>query len=439
MSTKSFSILVKNNNVARKRSGISTIIGAVFFLITIISSMSVMAWTLQQQASFSTTTSEVSTLQLERQSSALEITEIKISNGKFNITLQNNGPLTERLVRLWATNETATNWHNKYDIDLLVNPKQVLTNIGQSLPLRPVNTDAYALKLVTERGNLITFRSLSVAQSNLALSLYVVPSTITSGENVTIIMSVNNNQRDVDSIHNLIPQLTYSSTCSGTCTITVKSTPSGIDALPRGSTALFKWIYNIQGPAQSTVTFTGTLQNAQAGNSASESVKIQPADTSIFADSAGTLSISYDSLEWSQNGGTTWQKGFSVPGGVNTAWRINFTNHDDRTLYLQDIASLKIQGIDANTDRSYYIITGIVGGIITPYNNVAPLPLVKDIEMRLYFGASAPSGTNPKNTPPANNQLAGFLLMFGTFTNPLSTNPADKYGQNIPFIAINTT
>jgi len=429
----------------RKNQGISTIIGAVFFLLTIISAMSVMSWTLQQQANFSTATSQVSALQMQRQSSALQITEAKISNGKFNITLQNNGPLTEHLIRLWVTNETATSWHNTYAIDYLVGPKQVLTNIGQTLPLTFVGTNAYTLKLVTERGNLINFRSLSVAQSNLAISLYVVPSTINSGSNVTIIMSVSNNQKDVDSVHNLIPQLTNTYTCVLlVCpTITQKVAPTGIDTLLRGSTALFKWIYNIQGPATSTITFTGTLQNAPSSSSAQDSVRIQlvQADVSSLATSYGTITIDYNSLRWSTTGGLTsssWQSGWAVPGGTVTIWKINMTNQSTRSIYVSMNSVYDIQKVSSASNNPWYVVAGpSTATTAVPYTDYS-LVLPPKVVTTVYFAATQEGGSTIASTPsstPTKNQYAGYMLMFGTYDAPASSS---TYGQNIPFLGIIT-
>ncbi len=436
---------VNNNIMRRKRSGISTIIGATFFLITIILAMSVMSWTLQQQANFSTATSQVSALQLDRQRSALQITEAKISIGKFNITLQNNGPLPEHLVRLWVTDETSTNWHNNYAIDYLVNPKQVSTNIGQNLPLAFASTDAYTLKIVTERGNLITFRSLSVAQSNLAISLYVVPSTISSGANVTIIMSVSNNQRDVDSVHNLIPQLTNSYTCVNLLcpTITQKVAPTGIDTLLRGSTALFKWIYNIQGPATSTITFTGTLQNAPSSNSAQDSVRIQTiqADVSTLATEYGTITIDYNSLRWSTTGGLTsssWQSGWSIPGGVGTIWKINMTNQSTRPIYVSQNSVYVITKVSSAANNPWYIVAGpSTASVALAYTDYS-LVLLPKVVTPVYFAATQEGGSTITSTPSTTNnknQYAGYMLMFGTYDAPASSS---TYGQNIPFLGIIT-
>ena len=98
----------------------------MFILVAV---MSVMSWTLRQQSDYTTLAVEATRLESERAAADLEVTGVHIDNDKFNITIQNNGPLTENIVRLWVTNETTSDWHNKYDINYIAGPEQVVGGI----------------------------------------------------------------------------------------------------------------------------------------------------------------------------------------------------------------------------------------------------------------------------------------------------------------------
>ena len=445
----------------KRKKGISTIIGAVFFMIVIIATLSVMSWVSLQQGNFTTTAVEVTRLQSERASSDLEVTDVRIDNKKFNITLQNNGPLAERIVRLWVTNETATNWHNKYEVNHIAGPKQVLTNVGQDIPLGAVSTDAYALKFVTEKGGLINFRSLSVAQADIGLSMYVIPSTISPRENVTIMMSVTNNAREVDSIHDIQPTMDTSPTCVGSkCpTITMLSEPNGIDTLPRGSTALFKWIYNIDGPEDSKVTFTGTLVGAKPGNSVSDSVTIslELSDANIkrisalLISNAGHVSMNFESFQFCEpnakdcrSNSPDWAPGWQVQEKKKYIWRVNLTNNGPKDIMLEKNTALLMleaqTGGGGNLPSAMFIkkdsnVTHANAGAYNDYSKI--LKANGTAVQTIYLGAEN-AGSATLIAIPHDGLYAVNLILFGFIdaNNDGKYKPEDDkepYSQNLPF------
>ena len=431
----------------RSRRGVGTIIGAVFFMFIVISALTMMSHASRQQGSFSATTTEVNRMQAERITSSLEVIEAKIDDGKFNITVQNNGPLTERVVRLWLTNETATDWHNKFETDFVLVPKQAITNIGQNIPVVPTNNDTYRMKFVTERGNLVNYRSLSVAQANLDLSMYISPTTITTGENVTIMMSVTNRERNVDSIHNLQPIIDHSFDCEDEdCppTLTPGTIPGEIESLARGSTALFKWVYTIEGPPLSEVTFTGTLAGADPGNSVSETVTIVPvkgvaeAVSSELTETLGVIAIDHDSFKWfrtddnNQNGlNVAGYPAFVAPSGEKLMFSLNFTNKDPQQ---RDLTISLLTFLQSSVNiKQWFISDGLKSppdnGKIEPYNNTLPHVILEyDKPVTVYFGSDSVQSESAQ-VAPANGMEGMFIILDGAFSD------GQKYAQNIPFEA----
>ncbi len=452
-----------SNDMRRKRSGISTIIGATFFLLTIISALSVMSWTLQQQANFSTATSQVSALQLERQKSSAGITDAQIVNGQFSISLQNNGPLTEHLVRVWVTDGSVTNFHKSYDVNYLIGPKVTLS-MGQELGAAD-STHSYTIKAVTERGTIVSFKTVSVSDANLQLTLTVVPPNVLVGQNATVILSVTNNQNDVQAVHNINPILNNPPllfNCGGpnqsACpTVTQKiptppSNPPPVNSLLAGSTATFKWVYNI-GPTGTSssvgtlIRFTATLGTT----SVSDDLRISQVtiDQTNFASESGTLTIDYNSLQWMQSNNNcgNWQSGWLIPHQSNTDWtvfEIKITNHDPKNYIILDTRTQFFLGaLASGVSAPFYIVNATSFSCpnvtITPYDydvtsgsGTHRLTMSSSGGTATVFFAGVTAG-NSKASPMANaGTYTGTFVIFGQ----LGTT---KYGQNVPFIGVQST
>src|SRR5207247_1997679 len=80
--------------------------------------------------------------------------------------------------------------------------------------------------------------------------------------------------------------------------------------------------------------YTASLQNGFPGNNASATATINAitATSSNWSTTWGILSINYTTLQWTQDGGTTWHTNWSVPTSANcnpcTVWRVDITNND---------------------------------------------------------------------------------------------------------------
>lgn len=447
--------------MTRRKRGISTIVGAVFFMLVVIAALTMMSSASQQQGNFSTTATEVGRLQLERMVSALEITDVRFVNDpfgvtRFNITMQNNGPLTEKVVRFWVTNETSS-WHDKYDVSYLIGPKQTLT-VGQELPLVAKDTQSYTIKAVTERGSIVSFKTVSIFEANLKLTLSIIPPNIVIGENVTIILSVTNDQKDVQAVHKINPILSNSTlNCGGAnqpACPTVKQkgpSPSPVESLLRGSTATFKWVYNMGGAANTAgaiVRFTATL----AANSISDDLRITQITIgqTNFASHSGTLTITYESLKWLRDTCTVpidesdWNSGWRITNQANgwTTFRINVTNHSpDNDITLDKRSVFFLQSVDGNANKIQFFIVNATQALCD--QNAVPIVYDYDAYLQtglnkvmvfknntkvIYFGATNAGGTASQKLNPV-GVYGGSFVIFGRMGSVM-------YGQNIPFIGI---
>lgn len=269
----------------RSKKGLSTIVGAIFLVAIIFAGISVINWGVGLQDNYALTISERNQIDWERLNEKVELTDLSIDNNKFNITLQNTGTLPARLVRLWVTNETS-NWHQKYDTNYLVNPTTKLTSLGQSLSLNALSTQDYVIGVVTERGNLATFRAASSSNQALNLNLHALPSTVSAKFQATLMLSVNNNLTNVDVIPKVTPitDLQVSAPAGATYTKISGPTPVSDKGLLRGETTFFRWIYEIDGSENQVITFTASLVGGKPGNTASASVTIKKVETSKISE-----------------------------------------------------------------------------------------------------------------------------------------------------------
>ncbi len=92
----------------------------------------------------------------ERLYERLEVRVIRYDSDRMNLTLLNSGPVPVHIVRLWVTNFSASPpWHTTFNANFYINPGETKTNVGSTLGIFAASK-SFSVKLVTERGNLIT-------------------------------------------------------------------------------------------------------------------------------------------------------------------------------------------------------------------------------------------------------------------------------------------
>ena len=219
------------------------------------------------------------------------ISSIKIINGKFDLTLQNTGELPINFTRLWVNNVTDSTWPlQNFTINKIATPSETITNVGQDIPLYAVDTQAYSMRLITQRGNSEEFSINSPSDQPIYIKLIALPQTVSSGFLTTLLMTVTNNMTNNNVLLNIVPKLDTPQTTGTASYVLVSNTdPSQYDTLAKGDTAYFTWIYEVSGDVDNTVSFTASLQNGYPQNTATTSVTIN--DVLLAQQSSTTLAL----------------------------------------------------------------------------------------------------------------------------------------------------
>ncbi len=243
----------------RPRRGLSTVVGAVFFVIATTTVITYVTYSMNSIDNFSQSVIVSESENIDRGREEIEISKVTINNGKFNMTVSNTGSLPVHLTRLWVSNQdlTATS-DTKADLDIRINPGQEQYNIGQSTSISASSSTSYNLKIITERGNAATFQ----VSPNVSTRIQVIaPGTVVPGEAFTIASLITNNSTVRNNIANLIPLM------NSTMNMTVVNgpIPSSITALPQGSTSAFTWTYTAP-TTVGTIPFNASYAGAPQGS-----------------------------------------------------------------------------------------------------------------------------------------------------------------------------
>lgn len=257
----------------KSRKGLSTVVGMVFALIALATSVGYITYSMNILDQYDKTVIAKNQQTIDNVKENFQLYTATIKNSKFNVTVTNTGSLPINITRMWVQNTSATDWTNYYQINKLVSPGATLINIGQSSPVYANPANAYNLKLITTRGNSMQFNMGSPGVKPLFMQLMFAPNSIKSnGANATLILVVINNATSNNLIVNLQPKAL---SCKGGFTIdAVKKTgpiPAQYPVLSSGSTAIFKWTWYVNSaPALSSETCTVGLVNGISGNNGTD-------------------------------------------------------------------------------------------------------------------------------------------------------------------------
>jgi hypothetical protein len=205
-----------------------------------------------------------------------EITSIGIDSGKFNFTIHNTGELPINFTRLWISNVTDPTWPlQNFTLNKILSPQETIRNIGQDIELQALETQAYSIKILTQRGIGKEFSLNSPSEEPLDLKLLALPETVSDGFRTTLLLTVTNNMTKSNSLLNIKP-IMQTPQITGTASYTLISdiNPSQISTLGKGDSVNFTWTYEISGTLDDTVTFTASLQNGIPENTATRIVTV---------------------------------------------------------------------------------------------------------------------------------------------------------------------
>lgn len=258
----------------RNRRGLSTLVGAVFFIIAASSTVAYVSYSMDVIDDFSQAVIIKESIDEARNSESFVISDATITNDKFDLTVQNNGQLPIKLTKLWIENTTDTTWTpSKFEIDQNISPSGSVSGIGQTLSLSALDTQAYEISLVTDRGNTETYSFNSVPDQAISINLHAAPENVASGFSTTLFMTVTNDLPNDITLLNVTPE-TLSTSGSASTTCDSSPTPTSFPSLRPGESVIFKWACTLSGTASQSSTFTVELVNGYAGNDASTTVTI---------------------------------------------------------------------------------------------------------------------------------------------------------------------
>lgn len=264
------------------RRGISTVVGAVFFIIIFTTAVSFVTYDMNLLNNFTNAFVTKSQADADANHEDFSITKVTVDKNKFNITVQNSGNIPININRLWVQNKSDITWGtSKYDINQVIYPGNSLAKIGQSLPLYAKSTQGYDLKLVTTRGNTKEFFVNSASQAPVYLQLFALPNSGPNYFNTTLLLGVTNNMTNGGTLSNIQANMVVKNvTGFGKTTLISGPTPTIYPLLSNGDVTFFKWDYKINGTNGYKVNFQVSLQNGYLYNNASQNVAINTA--SIF-------------------------------------------------------------------------------------------------------------------------------------------------------------
>jgi hypothetical protein len=223
----------------KTRKGLSSVVGMVFAIVAIVGSIGYVTFSMNLLDQYNQSVLARNQVSIDKGNENFQIYSIKITNNKFNVTIANTGNLPINITRMWVQNTTATDWTNFYSINKMVNPGSLLINIGQGSPVSYNSNNAYNLKLVTSRGNSLQFTLGSPGIKPIFLQL-VVPSSIRSNDNATILLYVTNNVTSNNLLTNIQPRIYCPPIGSAQNTSWTGVIPNTYPYLASGSTAVFK-------------------------------------------------------------------------------------------------------------------------------------------------------------------------------------------------------
>ncbi len=268
----------------KTRKGLSTVVGMVFAIIAILTSIGYVTYSMTVLDQYNQATLTRNQQSIDAGKESFQLYSTKYVSGKFNITIANTGNLPINITRMWVQNTSATDWINYYTINKAVNPGNLLTNIGQNSPVGANTANAYNIKLVTGRGNALQFSIGSVNSNPLFVQLDAIPSTVRTNQNATFLYIVQNNMTSNNALVNLTPTMSCRGSSSLASAIVWGPFPTTYPSLPPGGTAIFKWtakITNSSSPSMLNVRCSaGILQGGVVSpiNNASDTVWINHSD-----------------------------------------------------------------------------------------------------------------------------------------------------------------
>jgi hypothetical protein len=237
----------------KSRRGLSTVIGAVFFVIAATTVITYISYSMNAIDEFAQSVIVSEAENINRGMEGILISQVTIVGGEFNVSVINTGSLSVQITRLWVVNED-TGLNSKVDLNERINPGNQIHNIGQNTGISANSATSYTLKVVTSRGNISTF---SVSPNISTQVQILIPGEVQPGENFRIVTFITNKSTEPNNIVDLVPIIKNNSTL----TQIDGPLPPSIASLPQGNTATFISTY-VAPDLPTTILFNATYTGA---------------------------------------------------------------------------------------------------------------------------------------------------------------------------------
>ena len=443
-----------------KRRGLSTVVGAVFFVLVMASAIGYVSYSLNLIDDLARQVDVKQDTTSNRQNEEFKISHIRVDNNEFNLTVTNTGNIPINITRMWAKNTTDSSWNQtKYQLNQLVTPGQSVTNVGQGTGLVVVNSSSYLIKMVTSRGNSLNTQLLSASDQPLEMALFTAPSSPLSKQNVTLLYSVKNNLTEGKIIRSVVPDFRPPvTTGSATAVLQGSVSPSSVEGLKSGQTAFFEATYLITGGNTEKIIFNATIANAAQGNFETDISMIiiptisESAINEVLGGQVGVISMNFTSFEacipaddncFSDS--SDWVFAWNLTKATKYIFRLNFTNNGAYPLIVEqathNLGIATKSGGGGNPPTPFFIHadstpTDEDGGPYTDLSKI--LPANANVTTAIYFGSANPGGTPLQKTDTNGIVVSVLIVLFGyedrDGSGGLSTGDTN-YGQTIPFQA----
>lgn len=374
------------------KKAISTLIGSVFFLVLLISGLSVSYLVIETQSDMIKAQQTIADSEIKKIQEKFYASASTLSNNKLAVYVENEGSNSLEIDTLWIINKTSpTQAAQKFEInytDAVLAPGYG-GDILQNSPLY-MNPGIYDIKVVSALGTVMTADQLNVGgPNNLKAKLILNPPDVRLGENATALLYVTNvgNTKMLDVTAGPITVSPPSSVLESSPIVQIKS-----ELLPAES-AILSWKYRLMGPAGTNVTFSTFAQGIEEGTGA---VKQSNIDTGLILlrDNSEPGSIVSSDL-------------FSRPeiymvipntfGDANDkgVWGVNIVNPTDQPIYVSKVV-ISAQTSPANSNDE--VFNGGCSTItIPPTTNNWSCPTANQL---MWKNTAAPQLVNPKSVFP---------------------------------------
>lgn len=440
----------------RSRRAISSVVGMVFAIIALTSTITYISYSMgilnNYNQSVLTQNQQLTNVGMEK----FQISSVTVPNSKLNITIADTGSLPINFTKIWIQNTTATDWVRSYvPTNNFLSPGGILTNVGQSIPVYINAANSYNVKMVTSRGNTQSFTVNSASAVKLNIQMMFLPPTVSSGFTTELLMVVINNS--TGTLTNIspssLPSPTYGAGNTGNLQCNAGSvSPASYNTLAPGSAAYFTWsITTVGGNSGDTCTYnlTNPLQNGYSQTVSPPTPLTMTTVTlssTTYAQNAGVVTNDYTAFRWTE--GNTWNKDWSVPSCQTIDFQVTVSNNNQTAggynLWLSKNSQIMfyptITPPNGKIDPTPYFIVNSVTlsplGITKYTDNSIGIPNQGGIDT-LYFGAqSAGSGGQESTCLQSNTPYFGSIVLYGKFTKNSGDITGGNYAQTIPFLAI---